>query len=441
MSATILPDELLLLVFDALPVTDLLSAGLTCRHWFRLSRDELIWKKRLCSEYPSQGLLEKDAPAFPEESSYSNYVKLWSCVPRTCVQTCSAHKDEVLYVCFSHSGRLACTASKDATAAVWTVTESHRLSLLDSIDVSQPGGFEHALHSSFNPTDTLLLVCASRPEGIKGMIHVYDISKKHVIAHFRNSPFDTFATWMNENEILFGTLQHGYQGGYESVLNQCDVYTKRQDVFGIYQSDCHLVTSMLQFIQQDTEAAVVMFTKVGQYELPQQVAFSKRLKVGDGSSVRSFNLNDYIIGLKMSPDHQYLYCNCRPFKEDQSEELAIEESIVTHAFRWHGPNEEMKQVQSLTGHRSFTEMMNCFFIYLDVHDDYIASGAEDRMVHIWHRQSGAKVATLSGHEDVVNAVAFNPINPHMLLSASDDHTLKVWLSKSHSTKFDKEAII
>ena len=51
-------------------------------------------------------------------------------------------------------------------------------------------------------------------------------------------------------------------------------------------------------------------------------------------------------------------------------------------------------------------------------------------MHIWHRQSGAKAATLKGHDDVVNAVAFNPVNPSMLLSVSDDHTLKVWLSLS-----------
>ena len=61
--------------------------------------------------------------------------------------------------------------------------------------------------------------------------------------------------------------------------------------------------------------------------------------------------------------------------------------------------------------------------------DCLCSGAEDRNVHIWHRQSGAKVACLPGHSDVVNSVAFNPTNPKMLVSGSDDCTVKVWLAK------------
>jgi F-box/WD-40 domain protein 5 len=59
----------------------------------------------------------------------------------------------------------------------------------------------------------------------------------------------------------------------------------------------------------------------------------------------------------------------------------------------------------------------------------VYSGAEDRHVHIWHRQSGAKVAALQGHTDVVNSVAFNPANPKMLVSGSDDGKVKVWVAK------------
>ena len=56
------------------------------------------------------------------------------------------------------------------------------------------------------------------------------------------------------------------------------------------------------------------------------------------------------------------------------------------------------------------------------------SGAEDKHAHVWDRHFKAKVATLKGHESVVNAVAFNPCDQEMLISASDDHTLRVWCS-------------
>ena len=57
------------------------------------------------------------------------------------------------------------------------------------------------------------------------------------------------------------------------------------------------------------------------------------------------------------------------------------------------------------------------------------SGAEDHYAHVWHRQAGGKVATLKGHTNVVNCVTFNPRDQQMLVSASDDHTIRVWKSR------------
>ena len=60
------------------------------------------------------------------------------------------------------------------------------------------------------------------------------------------------------------------------------------------------------------------------------------------------------------------------------------------------------------------------------------SGAEDCCAHVWDRYCGVKLATLKGHSNVVNCVAFNPVNQQMLISASDDHTIRVWRSRQLS---------
>ena len=62
----------------------------------------------------------------------------------------------------------------------------------------------------------------------------------------------------------------------------------------------------------------------------------------------------------------------------------------------------------------------------------IFSGAEDHCAHVWDRNFGTKLTTLKGHSNVVNCVAFNPVNQQMLVSASDDQTIRVWRSRQLS---------
>ena len=52
------------------------------------------------------------------------------------------------------------------------------------------------------------------------------------------------------------------------------------------------------------------------------------------------------------------------------------------------------------------------------------SGAEDKHGYIWDRHYGICLTRLP-HTDVVNSVAFNPKDPEMLVSVSDDQSIKV----------------
>lgn len=57
------------------------------------------------------------------------------------------------------------------------------------------------------------------------------------------------------------------------------------------------------------------------------------------------------------------------------------------------------------------------------------SGAEDKHGYLWDRHYGVCLAKFP-HIDVVNSVAFNPRDPEMLVTTSDDYTVKVWRSRS-----------
>jgi len=54
----------------------------------------------------------------------------------------------------------------------------------------------------------------------------------------------------------------------------------------------------------------------------------------------------------------------------------------------------------------------------------------DGHVYVWHKDTCALLEVLEGHEHVVNCVAWNPQEPGLFASASDDRTVRLWQSSS-----------
>ncbi|KAL2100398.1 hypothetical protein ACEWY4_004792 [Coilia grayii] len=141
------------------------------------------------------------------------------------------------------------------------------------------------------------------------------------------------------------------------------------------------------------------------------------------------DIHGHIIGMGLSPDHRYLYVNSRAWPagckiSDPMSPPPIAEEIDLHVIDLKSLREERR---SLRAHRAFTPNDECFFIFLDVSRDFVASGAEDKHGYIWDRHYNICLAKLA-HTDVVNSVAFSPADQELLLSASDDSTIKVWRS-------------
>ncbi|CAG5130289.1 unnamed protein product [Candidula unifasciata] len=156
----------------------------------------------------------------------------------------------------------------------------------------------------------------------------------------------------------------------------------------------------------------------------------------------TIEMHGHIVGLSLSPDHKYLYVNCRPWPKNyiisdpqESPPLAQEVEISTidlTTFNFVGP--------VLRSHKAYTHSDECFFLNLDVSDDYVASGAEDRQGYLWDRHYGIPLYRFP-HRNVVNCVAVNPQDSEILVTVSDDYTFKVWMSRCRAAELtgSKEA--
>lgn len=59
-------------------------------------------------------------------------------------------------------------------------------------------------------------------------------------------------------------------------------------------------------------------------------------------------------------------------------------------------------------------------------EQFVACGGVDGRVHVWRRDTGALLTRLECHGTTVNAVCWNPCDPFMMATASDDFTVKLW---------------
>jgi hypothetical protein len=266
------------------------------------------------------------------------------------------------------------------------------------------------------------------------MVNIYDIKQQTIVFRVINRPSDFYSTWLGSRHFVYADIE---EAGTQSILYCSDVRGR----VGSYKILARLENGNGYYIRQIKGSDYHLLYCIGGNPVcGHQVACcnvttdsiphcSQHREFITSAHSGSCKTNGRIIGTKLSPDNQFIYVNCRPFL-NSGDEMGwvgpdISQNVEIRVYR----TDSLQQVQVLCGHQCYTPKNNCFMIFLDVSHNYVASGAEDRLVHIWDRHSGAKLAALPGHTSVVNAVAFNPCNEGMLVSASDDYSLRVWHSK------------
>ncbi|XP_012300661.1 F-box/WD repeat-containing protein 5 [Aotus nancymaae] len=532
----LLPDSLVYRIFLSLGPADVLAAGLVCRQWLAVSRDEFLWREQFYRYYR----VARDVPRHPAATSWlEEFQRLYDTVPCVEVQTLREHTDQVLHLSFSHSGYQFASCSKDCTVKIWS--NDLTILLLHSVDM-RPYNWSYTQFSQFNQDDSLLLasgVFLGPHNSSSGEIAVISLDSFELLSRVRNKPYDVFGCWLTETSLISGNLHrigditscsvlwlnNAFQDVESENVNVVKRLFKIQNLNAstirtVMVADCsrfdspdllldagdpgtspcrvfdlgsddeevaspapahakeglrHLLDRVLEGRARPQLSDRVLETKVaallaqGHTKPPERSATGARSKylifttgcltysphqigikqilphqmttagpvLGEGRGSDAFfdaldhviDVHGHIIGMGLSPDNRYLYVNSRAWPNgavvaDPMQPPPIAEEIDLLVFDL----KTMREVRrALRAHRAYTPNDECFFIFLDVSRDFVASGAEDRHGYIWDRHYSICLAKLR-HDDVVNSVAFSPQEQELLLTASDDATIKAWRS-------------
>ncbi|KAG8269278.1 F-box/WD repeat-containing protein 5, partial [Homalodisca vitripennis] len=200
----IMPDPMLLQVFQYLTARELLDAGQTCRLWNRVSYDEMLWKHLLYRDFR----IDSSVGILPGKSSWlEEYKRLCYHTPTVCSEVLTDHSHQVLHVSFAHNGTMFATSSKDGYIIVWEsnypATEKYNHDMKNF-------SWKYTQFSQFNQSDTLLLVSGvhfGTPNSTSGEIAVFSLTDGFQLqCRVVNKPYDIFGTWYSDQHLLSGDL-------------------------------------------------------------------------------------------------------------------------------------------------------------------------------------------------------------------------------------------
>ncbi|ESO98841.1 hypothetical protein LOTGIDRAFT_92511, partial [Lottia gigantea] len=541
-------EDLLLSIFTSLSISDIVNVSLTCKQWWRVSQDDLLWKDFFLRDFQ----LKKGTCIAGGKTKWKDeYKRLKYHTPCIESQELKYHKDQVLHVCFSNNGELFATSSKDGTCKVWT--SSHPCQLVFEYDMKK-FHWKYTQFSQFNKSDTLLLVSGVHfGEGsTSGEIAVFSIVDNFELqSRMINKPYDIFGTWYNDTHLLSGSLywtgqlnscsalwlnmasqaietenesvvmrlfkfhnenassirtimiancysdyqrffRISHNGSVErtfenkggddgstacasgsstsQISESCLKHLELDDLNNDLSLDDPVTTATLSCDNFNVEDAILsdsdqylcdkllIFTLGSAAYTPHQIGLKriKCLELENTNSKRDnrgnilpnvanntqgrdrtydkvdkiLEMDGHIIGMSLSPDNRFLYVNCRPWPKNYKIDNPLQPPPLAQEIDIHVIDLYLMQEVGtmLKSHKAYTANDECFFIFLNVSEEYVASGAEDKHGYMWDRHYGMCLQKFQ-HNDVVNSVAFNPINSEMLVTVSDDYSIKVWRSK------------
>ncbi|XP_057481856.1 WD repeat-containing protein 26 homolog [Actinidia eriantha] len=298
-------------------------------------------------------------------------------IPSQTLQVLNTHEDEVWFLQFSHKGKYLASSSKDRSIIIWEVKDSGQVVLKHTLTGHQ----KPVLTVSWSPDDYQLLTCGQeeviRRWGVNSgeCLYVYERPGVGLISCGWFPDGKGIVSGMTDKSICLWDLD-----GREL---EC---WKGQRTVNV--SDMAITDDGKRIISICKETAILLLDREAKFE-------------------RLIEEEQVITSFSLSRDNKFLLVN-----------------LINQEIHLWSIEDDVKVVSKYKGHtRTRFVIRSCFGGFEQA---FIASGSEDSQVYIWHRCTGELLSALPGHSGAVNCVSWHPRNPHMLASASDDRTIRIW---------------
>ncbi|KAK4278919.1 hypothetical protein QN277_016693 [Acacia crassicarpa] len=342
----------------------------------------LIPERRLEHLVEQALILQREACLFhnsldKEMSLYSDHHCGKYQIPSRTLQILEAHNDEVWFVQFSHNGKYLASSSNDRSAIIWEVGTDGGLSLKHRLSGHQ----KPVSSASWSPDDQQLLTC-----GVEEAIRRWDVSTGQCLKVYEKPGLGLVScAWSPTGKYIL------------SGLSDKSICTWELDGKELETLKGPRTLKISDLEVMGDEETILSICKDNIVQLFNRETKDERF-IEEEQTITSFSL---------SKDKRFMLVNLW----DQE----------IHLWKIEG---DPKLVGKYKGHRRTRFLVRSCFGGLK--QAFIASGSEDSQVYIWHRSSGELIEALPGHSGTVNCVTWNPANPHMLASASDDRTIRIW---------------
>ncbi|PIN17452.1 WD40 repeat-containing protein [Handroanthus impetiginosus] len=297
-------------------------------------------------------------------------------IPSQTLQILQEHSDEVWFLQFSHNGKYLASSSGDCLVIIWEVMADGQVSLKHRLSGHQKPVF----YITWSHDDNQLLTC-----GVEEAIRRWDIASGECLHIYEKTGIGLIScAWAPDGKSIFS-------GGTDKSIIIWDVEGKELEC---WKGQRTIRIADVGITNRNELITVCKEKRIQMFELETQT----EKFIEEDETITSFALSE---------DSKFLLVSLL------NEEL--------HLWNIDGC---IKLVAKYKGHkRSRFVVRSCFG---GLEQAFIASGSEDSQVYIWLRVSGELILTLAGHSGAVNCVSWNPANPYMLASASDDRTIRIW---------------